>query len=93
MKNSRGIRTWNMYRPAWCTWDQALMLARAKQEELGAKRLIGLRIAFAGCFIAKYYMGSQHVNGQWIDQMQEVKVYDNTEYLEGYDENFQRVSG
>ena len=32
-------------------------------------------------------------NGQWIDQMQEVKVYDNTEYLEGYNENFQRVSG
>ena len=93
MKDPRANRCWDMYRPAWCTWEQALSLALAKKEELKAKRLIELRVAYAGCFVAKYYMGSQHINGQWIDQMQEVKVYDNTAYLEADDENTKGISG
>jgi hypothetical protein len=75
-------RTWNLYRPVKCTWEQAYNIATATREKINAKALIELRIAYAGCYVAKYYMGSQRVGDQWIDLMQEVKVYDNTPYLE-----------
>jgi hypothetical protein len=75
-------RIWLLYKPAQCTWEQAYALAMSTLEQIKAKRLIELRIAYAGCFVAKYYMGSQRVGDKWVDLMQEVKVYDNTPYLE-----------
>lgn len=87
-------RLWNMYLPGKCTWEEALVLAQAMREQLKAKRLIELRVAYAGCFVAKYYLGSQNIDGTWIDQMQEVKLYDNTAYLEEHnDEDNGGISG
>lgn len=74
-------RAFDLYKPAACTWQEALIKANEVGQSIGAKRLIELRVAYAGCFVAKYYMGSTRSGSNWIDNMKEVKVYDNTPYL------------
>lgn len=71
----------NFYKPIACTLVEALKIAEELIPKLGAKALIELRIAYGGCIVAKYYMGSILKDGSWVDEMREVKIYDNTPYL------------
>src|SRR5574343_151200 len=73
------------YTPKHCTWEQAIILASQVKEKIGAKRLINLRVARGGCFVARYLLGfsiAHAINGgQVVDRMVEIKIYDNMPYL------------
>lgn len=71
----------NFYKPEKCSWNEALSKAKKLTSEIGALRLIEIRVAYGGCFIAKYYMGSKLLNRKWIDSIIEIKIYDNTPFI------------
>jgi hypothetical protein len=71
----------DFYTASACTWEDAYAKAQSLCRDMGGVRVVELRIAYGGCFVAKIYKGSTRRGDVWIDAMVEVKVYDNTPYV------------
>ncbi len=60
-------------------WEEVMHISLSIGKTI-KKKLVDLRIARGGCFIAKYFTGSIIVNGENSDMFQEIKIYDNLKY-------------
>lgn len=69
------------YSPAKCNWFQAVKLAEKMCKHIGAKKIINIRVARGGCFIARYLLAIKNIKGVEADFMCEIKIYDNMPYL------------
>ena len=70
------------YTPEKCNWKKAVILAEKMCKKIGAKKIINLRVARGGCFIARYLLEIKNIKGIECDSMVEVKIYDNIPYME-----------
>jgi hypothetical protein len=66
-----------MYEPKNIDYDEVFKRAGLIQKKIKAKKIIDIRIARRGCFIARFYMKTIIVNGIEVDVMNEVKLHDN----------------
>jgi len=70
------------YTPEKCNWQRAIKLAEKMRKQIGAKKIINLRVARGGCFIARYLLEIKNIKGIEADFMCEIKIYDNIPYME-----------
>jgi hypoxanthine phosphoribosyltransferase len=69
------------YTPEKCNWKKAVKLAEKMCKKIKAKKIINLRIARGGCYVARFLIDIKEINGIEQDICTEVKVYDNMPYL------------
>jgi hypothetical protein len=65
------------YMPKNTNYLAILDKAEVIRKNLKAIRMIDLRIARGGCFVARYYIKTVKIKGIEVDRMYEVKIYDN----------------
>ena len=65
------------YMPKNTNYSAILDKAEAIGKQINANKMIDLRIARGGCFVARYYIKTAKIKGIEVDLMYEVKIYDN----------------